>query len=66
MVHVKNVQSGRSGNGLNVGLGAGFKFFVSERVYIRPDFRLFGGDGGNGAETPFTVLRIGVGLGYSW
>lgn len=66
LLHVKNVRSGASGNGLNVGLGLGFKFFATEHVYIRPDVRLFAGDGGRGAETPFAVIRFGVGLGYSW
>lgn len=66
VLHVKNVRSGQTGSGLNVGLGAGFRIFATERVYIRPDFRLFAGDGGNGAETPFGVLRAAVGLGYSW
>jgi hypothetical protein len=66
LVHVKNVQYGDSGIGLNLGFGAGFKAFVSERVYVRPDFRLMAGDGGNGAEAPFAVMRVGIGLGYCW
>jgi opacity protein-like surface antigen len=64
LLHVKNKSTDRSDNGFNVGLGFGMKIFATERLYIRPDFRIFGGSTSQAVESPFTMLRIGVGLGY--
>ncbi len=66
LLHVKNKNSNLSDNGFNVGFGFGFKFFATEHIYIRPDFRVFGGSSSQAAETPFSMLRVAVGVGYSW
>jgi hypothetical protein len=49
-----------------IGFGVGMKIFASEHIYIRPDLRIFGRGGSNLIGDPITVLRIGIGAGYSW
>jgi hypothetical protein len=49
-----------------IGFGAGMKIFASEHIYIRPDLRIFGRGGSNLIGDPITVLRIGIGAGYTW
>jgi opacity protein-like surface antigen len=66
LLHVKNKSTDRSDNGFNVGFGAGFKFFATDHIYIRPDVRIFGGSTSQAVESPFSMLRIAVGVGYSW
>ena len=51
---------------LTWGFGFGFTFFATERLYIRPDFRIFEGSASQAAETPFSLLRVAVGVGYLW
>jgi hypothetical protein len=66
LLHVKNVRRGVSDTGFNVGFGLGFKFFATEHIYIRPDLRIFGGGTSQAVESPFSMIRIGIGAGYSW
>lgn len=56
----------RADGGLNLGFGVGLKIFATERVYLRPDFRIFAGRGGSAIESPITRFRMSVGVGYSW
>jgi hypothetical protein len=49
-----------------IGFGVGMKIFASEHIYIRPDLRIFGRGGSNLVGDPITVLRVGIGAGYSW
>ena len=58
----------RSGSGFSYNFGAGLKLFVSKRVSVRPEFRVFIGDLGKsaGTEPPFSLLRGSVGIGYHW
>jgi opacity protein-like surface antigen len=66
LLHVKNKSTNQSDNGFNVGLGLGMKIFATSHIYIRPDFRIFGGSTNQAVESPFSMLRLGVGVGYSW
>jgi opacity protein-like surface antigen len=66
LVHVKNKTSDRSDDAFNLGFGFGFKFLARERVYIRPDFRIFSGSTNRAAESPFSMLRVAIGAGYLW
>lgn len=59
---VRNRNSGRSESGFAIDCGAGFKFFAAEHIYVRPDFRIFGKSGG----ALYSLMRIGIGVGYSW
>jgi opacity protein-like surface antigen len=72
LLHFRNtmgfagVDFDRSGNGLAVGIGAGLKIFVKERLSLRPEFRIYGGAAGGAVEPPFTDMRASMGLGYHW
>lgn len=66
LLHVRNKTRNLSDSGFNIGLGFGMKIFATEHVYIRPDFRIFGGGTRQAVESPFSMLRIGVGVGYSF
>lgn len=62
VANVRNRNSGVSESGFAINCGAGFKFFASEHIYVRPDFRIYGKSGG----ALYTLMRIGIGVGYSW
>ena len=66
LLYVKNQARNVSDTGFNVGFGVGMKIFATERVYIRPDFRIFSGGTSQAVESPFSMLRIGAGVGYSF
>ena len=66
LLHVKNKSTNQSDDGFNVGLGCGMKIFATDHIYVRPDFRIFGGSTSQAVESPFSMLRLGVGVGYSW
>jgi opacity protein-like surface antigen len=66
LAHVKNKTTDRSDDAFNLGFGFGFKFYATDRVYIRPDFRIFAGSTNQAAESPFSMLRVAIGVGYSW
>ena len=57
---------GRSGTGGAINFGGGVKIFVSPRVSLRPDLRIFSGGSGSAVEPPFSVIRISGGVGYHW
>jgi opacity protein-like surface antigen len=50
------------------GFGFGVKGFVTERISIRPEWRVYVGhpQRNNGPEPPISHSRITVGLGYRW
>ena len=66
LAHVRNVQADISESKFGINFGLGMKIYASEHIYIRPDLRIFGSGGGQALESPFTVIRIGIGVGYSW
>lgn len=63
---VRNRNRDVSDTKFGIGFGVGMKIFASEHIYIRPDLRIFGRGGSNLVGDPITVLRIGIGAGYSW
>jgi hypothetical protein len=50
------------------GFGTGVKGFITERISIRPEWRVYVGhpERNNGPEPPISHSRITVGLGYRW
>ena len=55
---------GRSGNGVAVTVGVGFKSFLTPRLAVRPEIRLSGANIERTIEPPLVHLRLSVGLGY--
>jgi opacity protein-like surface antigen len=62
VANVRNRISGFSESGFGINFGFGMKIFASEHIYVRPDFRIYGKTGGE----PYSLMRIGIGVGYSW
>jgi hypothetical protein len=55
-------------NDVAIRIGGGVKAFVSERVFLRPEFIcVTGGEGrARGVEFPISAPRFSVGIGYQW
>jgi hypothetical protein len=66
LLYVKNQARNVSDTGFKVGSGVGKKIFATEHIYIRPDFRIFGGGTSQAVESPFSMLRIGIDVGHSF
>lgn len=57
----------RSGNGSIWNAATGVKVFVSDRIAIRPEWRIGMGRGfGSSFEPPLYYQRFSVGVGYRW
>ncbi|MEO8598119.1 MAG: outer membrane beta-barrel protein [Candidatus Solibacter sp.] len=58
--------SNPSANGFAINFGGGVKAFVTPRVSIRPEVRVFAGNSHGAIEPPFSDIRLSVGAGYHW
>jgi hypothetical protein len=56
----------RGGNGFALNFGSGVKIRLSERIFLRPEFRILTGKAGRAVEPPLGNLRFSMGLGYRW
>lgn len=58
--------AGRSGNGFAANAGFGVRIFATQRVSLRPEFRVYAGGAGGAVEAPFGDMRLSLGIGYHW
>jgi opacity protein-like surface antigen len=72
LMHVSNstgfagARPGISADGFAASFGAGIEIFVTERLSLRPEFRIYAGDSRGVVEPPLDVFRFSMGIGYHW
>jgi hypothetical protein len=72
MLHIRNhigfsgVPVNLADDGLAVDLGTGIKIHASSHFVLRPEVRLFAGNGGRAVEAPFSGVRVSMTAGFCW